>query len=154
MIKRIFAAALILAAVLLCGCNNSLNFPSPTPPPSPTPETFAALREQIATYADADVSEEDGMLLVALNIDAATPKAACDQFFGQAEEIYTHCLLNAEYNGISFMLSVDGLVAGAMYLLPGEGGMTVLEPVAFNDAYADALSDAFYASAFATSLGD
>jgi hypothetical protein len=147
--SRIIAAALVLAAVLLSGCGSN----KPAPSPSPTTEPFSALQSEIALYADADVSEEDGMLLVALNIDAADPQAACEQFFHQAEDIFRYCLSGSEYGGVSFMLSVDGLVAGAMYLLPGQGGMTVLEPVAFNPAYEDALIDAFYDSAFAASLG-
>ena len=150
MMRKILAAALIFAAVLLCACNNKLDFPGAASPTT----TGVSIESRVKALADADVTEEDGQLIIGIRVTEQDAEAACVQFFNEAEEIYTACVSGSDYTGVSFSLLRSGRVVASFFVLPGSGGMQVFEPVAYDDAYADAVSDAFYASAFATSLGD
>lgn len=148
--KKLFAAVLMCTAVLICACGNKLDFPDA---PSATPTTVP-IESIIAAYADAEVTEEDGQLIIGIRVAEADAAAACVQFFNQSEEIYAACISGSDYTGVSFSLLRDELVVASFFVLPSEGGMQVFEPVVFDEAYADAVIDAFYASAFATSLQD
>jgi hypothetical protein len=149
MMKRIFAAALVFAAVCFSACGNR-NEPEATP--TPTPDPLAALRDEIGTIADAEVAEEEGTLSINILVDETDAEAACAQFFDEAGQIYTNCLSGTEYTGICFSLLTNGIIAGGLYVLPDEGGMKVMEPVSLSEEYDDALLSAFYDSAFARSF--
>jgi hypothetical protein len=144
-------AAVIFAAFLLGGCGDAEVQPSATPEPTPTP---VSIQSRIAAYADADVSEEDGQLIVGIRVEEANIEAACETFFSQAENIYISCISGSEYTGVSFSLVHNGKVAGSIFVLPDEGGMKVYAPVVFNTDYETAFLTAFYASDFAKSLPD
>lgn len=145
-----FAAAMIIAAFLFSGCNAEPE-PSATPSPTPTP---ISIQSRIAAFADADVSEEDGQLIIGIRVEDDDIEAACIQFFNQAEDIWAHCVTGGEYAGISFSLLWSGDLIGSVFVLPDEGGMKVLTPVVFDTTYDNAFQTAFYDSAFATCLGD
>jgi|GEM_PF-4538545 hypothetical protein len=149
MMKRTAAAALVFAAVLLCACGGN-----PGPEATPTPTASAPIESRIAAYADADVTEEDNQLVIGIRIGEADMDEACGRFFGQAADIYTHCVSGAEYTGVSFSLLRGGRVVCSFFVLPDEGGMQVFEPAVFDEAYEEAVFAAFYDSAFARSLQD
>ncbi len=144
-----FAAALVLSAALLCACGGDTG---PAPAPTPAMDPLAALREQVGAIADAEITEEDGALSIVILLEETDVKAACEQFFDQAAQIYTQCLSDTEYTGIGFSLSVNGKIAGVLYLIPDDGGLQMMEPVSLSEEYNETLVDAFYNSAFGRSF--
>jgi hypothetical protein len=119
--------------------------------PTATPESVA---NEVAAFADADVVEEDGQLVIAIRADGDSMEAVCGSFFDQAEAIYANCIARSECTGVSFSLLQNELVVGSVFILPDEGGMKVYSPMVLNSAYEAAFLDAFYASDFAKSLAD
>lgn len=150
--KRVyFIAVLLCAALLFSGCGVSGEQPSATAQPTPTP---VSIESRVAAYADADVMEEDGQLVIGIRVDEADTDTACVQFFNQAEDIYAHCISGESYTGVSFSLMQDARTIGSVFILPDEGGMKVYAPVVFNTDYEASFLTAFYASDFAKSLAD
>ena len=144
--RRILAALLCAALFALCGCSN------PGPSATPTPTATVPIESRIAQYADADVTVDEGDLIIGIRVDEADIKTACTTFFAQAEDIYIHCISGGEYTGVSFSFVHSGNIVAAFFVLPGAGGMQVFEPVVYDTDYMDAVKEAFYASDFAKSL--
>ena len=149
MMKKIIAAAMVFTAVLLCACGNIEPEPSPTPSPSPAPDALSVLRDEIAAIANADVTEDNGALLVTLNVSGADETQACDAFFHQAEDVWNRCVKNTEYDGISFTMNVNDTDVGTFYIMVREASMVAMPPMAYDTQYADALMNAFVDSDFA-----
>lgn len=147
MIRKFIAAAMVFAAVLLCACGNQ-NEPQPTPTPAPTPDTLALLRGEIGAIADAEVTEEQGALLITLHVSGADEAEAATTFFDQAELILVNCLRDTKYEGISFTMSVDDAAVGVMYVMVRKSGILAMPPTAYDTHYVDALESAFLDSGF------
>ena len=147
MIRKLIAAAMVFAAVLLCACSNQK--PEPTPTPSPTPDAFAALQSEIAAVADAEATEEQGALIITLHVSGADEAKAAEAFFDQAELILVNCLRDTAYEGISFTMSVDDADVGVLYVMVRDSGIVAMPPMAYDTGYAQALEDAFMDSGFA-----
>lgn len=147
MSKRLFAAAIMVAVVLLSACTNTQ--PEPTPTPSPTPDAFARLQNEIAAYAGAEATEESGALLVTLTISGADKAQAATAFFEQAELICVNALRDTEYTEVSFTMSVNDEDVGAFFIMLREASMVAMPPMAYDPDYAEALEDAFMSSGFA-----
>jgi hypothetical protein len=148
--RRILSALLCAALVFLCGCSSPK--PSSTPTPIPTATAAIPVASVIAQYADADVIEEDNQLIIGIRVEGEDLDTVCETFISQAEDIYVHCVSAEQYTGVSFSLVRDGLDVAAFFVLPDTGGMKVYEPVVYDTAYSDAVSKAFYDSAFARTL--
>ncbi len=162
MSKRIFTAAMVFAAVLLCACGDTQpeptqtpappasSVPAPTPTAVPTPD-LAQLEAKIDTMADAEVTEEGGALLITLNVVGDSEADACTAFFDQAEVIMVNFIRDTEYTGVSFMMSVNGAPVGMFYVMIRESGTVAMPPSVFDAAYTEALDSAFMASGFSYS---
>jgi hypothetical protein len=152
--KTLLTAAMVIAAFLFSGCNTATQLSSTPPPvatPTATPESVA---NEVAAFADADVVEEDGQLVIAIRAEGDSMETVCGSFFDQAEAIYGSCIARSECTGVGFSLLQNELVVGSVFILPDEGGMKVYSPVVLDSAYEAAFLDAFYASDFAKSLAD
>jgi hypothetical protein len=112
--KKILAAAMILAAVCFGACNHKLDFPGAA---SPAPTTVS-VESRVAALADADVTEEDGQLIIGIRVAEQDAAAACVQFFNEAEEIYAACVSGSDYTGVSFSLLRSGRVVASFFVLP------------------------------------
>lgn len=148
MIRKLIAAAMVFAAVLLCACGNQ-NKPQPTPTPAPTPDALALLRGEIGAIADAEVTEEQGTLLITLHVSGADEAEAAATFFDKAELILVNCLRDTKYEGISFTMNVNDAAVGMLYIMVRESGILAMPPTAYDEGYAHALEDAFTDSGFA-----
>jgi hypothetical protein len=154
--KKVLLAAMVFMAFLFSGCNapSELSYAPPSAATSTPASESAPIESQIAAFADADVMEEDGQLVIAIRVEGDTMEAVCGSFFDQAEIIYANCIARSEYTGVSFSLLQNELVVGSVFILPDEGGMKVYSPVVLDSAYSTAFLNAFYDSDFAKSLAD
>ena len=146
MTRRALSALLCAALIALCGYSGGQESSAPTSTPS--------IESLVARYADATVVEDEGDLIIGIRVDGSDLGAVCEAFFSQAEDVFPHCVSGGEYTGVSFSLVRGGRDVAAFLVWPGEGGMRMSDPIAYDADYAEAFSEAFYHSAFGRNLAE